>query len=257
MPGVGQTNYPTGEQVMNRARAMVNDAWNGGAGRILTDSAPFTVEYLNSALEELQDDLANNGAITLTIDNVILTPITPVAAPDPSVQVSVSYEGYFDGQVMHAAPALPADLAIVDCLWERVTGSNDSFAPMHEAESALTSRFQGALLRDWEYRSDAIFMVGSTQTEDLRLRYQTRFPTIGAGVNLSSVQINVLASVNALASLVAYNYARARGAAQAQMMKADAKEQKDRILNRYVRHNQGKPCYRQPYQRDVNGVTRF
>lgn len=242
---------------MNRARALVNDAWNGGAGRILTDSAPFSIEYLNSALEELQDDLGNNGVITLTIDNVILSPITPPPVIDPSIQVSISYEGYFDGSIMHAIPKLPGDLAMVDSLWERVTNSGTNFIPMHEPQSSLAPRLQGTFLQDWEYRTDAIWMVGSTQTEDLRLRYQTRFPTIGAGANLGSTQINILASVNALATIVAYSYARARGAAQAQVMKADMTEQKDRIINRYVRHDQGKPCNRQPYQRDANGVTRF
>lgn len=242
---------------MNRARAMVNDAWNGGAGRILTDSAPFTIEYLNSALEELQDDLGNNGVITLTIDNVILTPVTPPPVIDPSIQVSISYEGYFDGSIMHATPALPGDLAMVDFLWERVTGSCDAFLPMHEPQSSLPSRLQGTFLREWEYRTDAIWMVGSTQTEDLRLRYQTRFPTIAAGTSLTNVQVNILASTNALATLVAYQYARARGAQQFPAISADADKQKFKILNRYARHQQGQPCHRQPYQRDTNGVTRF
>ena len=247
MPGVGQNPYPLAEDVMNRARALVNDAYQGGAGRILTDAAPFTIEYLNSAIEELQDDLGNNGVITLIVDNVILTPITPVITPDPSVQVSISYDGYFDGSTMHALPALPGDCISVKQLWERVTGSGENFSPMYEPQAYLCPRTQDLLLRQWEYRGDAIWMVGSTQTEDIRIRYESRFTPIGKGTNLTTVQVNILASTNALATIVGYIYARARGAAQAQIMQADAETQKKKIINRYVRRAQGQPCSRQPY----------
>jgi hypothetical protein len=250
MPGIGQTAYPTAEAVMNRARALVNDAYQGGAGRILTDSAPFSVEFLNSAIEELEDDLGNNGVITLIVDDFILTPITPVVTPDPSVQVSISYTGYFDGTTNHALPALPGDCISVKQLWERVTGSSENFIPMHEPQGPLYPRAQDIWLRQWEYRQDAIFMIGSLQTEDIRMRYETRFTPIGKGVNLSTVQVNILASTNALATIVAYVYARARGAAQAQLMQADAELQKKRIINRYVRRAQGKPCHRRAYGGD-------
>lgn len=252
MPVVQQTNYPSALDVMNRARALVNDAYQAGAGRILTDAAPFTIEFLNSAIEELQDDLGNNGVITLIVDNVLLTPITPVITPDPSVQVSISFDGYFNGTSMTATPALPSDCVAVLQLWERVTGTQ-GFLPMAEPQGPLCPQMQTAYQGHWEYRGDAIWMPGSTQTEDIRIRYESRFTPIGKGTELDTVQVNILASTNALATLVAYNYARARGAAQAQMMKADAEEQKRKIINRYTRRGQGKPCHRQPYaQSDSN-----
>ena len=92
---------------MNRARAFVNDAFRGGAGRILTNQAPFTTEYLNSALEELQDKISNNGVITLIRDNVILTPITALATVDPSVQIQVAYNGFYNGSEWVTSPMLP------------------------------------------------------------------------------------------------------------------------------------------------------
>ena len=85
--------YPTVGQVMNRARALVNDAYQMGAGRILTNKAPFTVEYLNSALEEVQERIRNNGVITLTRDNVLVGPLPPLAASDPTQQTSLAYTG--------------------------------------------------------------------------------------------------------------------------------------------------------------------
>lgn len=255
MPGLTETLYPTAEAVMNRARAFVNDAFNGGAGRILTDSAPFTIEYLNSAIEELQDELDNIGSITLIIDNVILTPVTPVVAINPQVQVNISFTGYFDGTTNHSLPALPGDCILVDKVWEAITGSSNPFTEMHQCPSgALPSRLQGTYLREWEYRQDAICMVGSQSTEDLRIRYHTRFLPIGAGSTLSNVQIGILASTNQIATLVAYNYARARGAMQANIMQADAERMKALIKNRYIRRSQFTPTSRHPYS-DGEGST--
>lgn len=253
MPGLIETAYPTTEAVMNRARAFVNDAFNGGAGRILTDAAPFTVEYLNAAIEELQDELDNVGVISFIVDNVILTPVTPVVTIDPEAQVSISYTGYFDGTTNHDTPALPSDCILVERLWETITGSALPFRPMIEHPSgALPSRLQGTYLCDWEYRGDAIYMLGSTSTEDIRIRYHTRFLPVQPGSISSDVQINILASTNAIATLVAYNYARARGALQSNIMQADAEKQKNLIKNRYIRRAQQTPANRIAYNDDQN-----
>ena len=111
MSVVPQQPYPNAEQVMNRARAFVNDAFQGGAGRILTDKAPFTGEYLNSALEELAQIIRNRGVITLEYDNVILTPITALPQPNPTVQIYVSFNGFFDGKELNKIPVLPGNLS--------------------------------------------------------------------------------------------------------------------------------------------------
>ena len=245
-----QNPYPTAAQVMNRARAFVNDAFRGGAGRILTNQAPFTTEYLNSALEELQDKISNNGVITLIRDNVILTPITALATVDPSVQIQVAYNGFYNGSEWVTSPMLPADVRAVQKVWERQTGSGQPFRPMTQSQEGLPSVYQTSWLNRWEYREDAICMVGSTVTEDLRIRYESRFQSIPADSsedNWQDTEIAILSSVNALATIVAYNYARARGAAQAQVMQADSDRQMRYIVRRYTRRAQSVPYRRQPY----------
>ena len=245
---------------MNRARAYVNDAFNAGAGRILTDQAPFTVEYLNGALENLQDRLRDYGAITLIRDNYIMTPITPVVAINPVVQVNVSFTGYFDGTTQHDNPKLPADLLVPMFLWERETGSNNDFGAMYQPQGGLPSSSQCQYLGVWDWRGgqagDAIWMIGATTSRDLRLRYQGQLVPIAAASaeNLwSNVQIAIQASVEALAHLVAYSYARARGAQAAAIMQADADRAIHSILNRYVKQSQGQRFERQPYNRDGGG----
>ena len=232
---------------MNRARAYVNDAFRGGKGRILTDTAPFTIEYLNGALEELQDKLGNNGVITLTIDNVILGPIGPLPGPDPAVQIFIGYTGYFDGYAMHALPVLPSNIISVQKAWERVVGSGLPFKEMGEPQEGLPSILQGPWLNQWEYRQDRIYMTGSTQTEELRIRGEIRLGTLTDDTDFASTQIGILALTNALATLVAYNYARARGAPAAQMMAADALKFQKYIVKRYTRRAQSINYQRQPY----------
>lgn len=232
---------------MNRARAFVNDAFRGGKGRILTDQAPFTIEYLNSALEELQDLIGNNGVITLIQDNIILTPVTPIVAVDPSVQVFISYEGYFDGTVMHATPVLPSNMRAILKAWERQTGSGLPFQPMGQPREGLPSQYQAQFFGQWEWRADRMYMIGSTVTEDIRLRIETRSPVLSADADFSQTQIVILSSVNALATYVAYVYARARGAQAAAVMQADADRQARYILRRYSRQAQAIPYRRKPY----------
>ncbi len=245
---------------MNRARAYVNDAFNAGAGRILTDQAPFTVEYLNGALENLQDRLRDYGAITLIRDNIIMSPITPIVKIDPAVQINVSFTGFFDGTTQHSDPKLPADCLVPITLYERETGSGNDFNPMEQIQNNLPSASQCQYLGIWEWRGgqagDAIWMIGATTSRDLRLRYQGQLVPIAAASQenpWSNVQIAIQASVEALAHLVAYRYARARGAQAAAIMQADADGAIHSILNRYVKQSQGIRYERQPYDRDSDG----
>jgi hypothetical protein len=259
--------YPKVEAVMKRARSYVNDAFNNGAGRILTDKAPFTVEYLNGALEELQDTMRDYGAVTLIRDNYIMTPITPVVKIDSEVQINVSFTGFFDGKLQHALPALPADCLVPITLYERETGSGNDFNPMEQIQNNLPSASQCQSLGIWEWRggqgADAIWMIGATTTRDLRLRYQGQLVPIAPNTQIETngefapswdnTQISIQASVEALANLVAYRYARARGPAEAQVFKADAASAIHSILNRYVKQSQGIRYERQPYDRDSDG----
>src|SRR5271154_3442495 len=99
--------FPIAENVLQLARASINDMLRTTAGAILTDTAPFTVVYLNAAIRRVQRELANNGITSNIRDNVILTPLTPAVGSDPSIQVYVSQMGYFDGTNMNATPTLP------------------------------------------------------------------------------------------------------------------------------------------------------
>jgi hypothetical protein len=250
--------YPTAEQVMNRARAFVNDAFQGGSGRILKDTQSFSVEFLNSALEELQAAIRNRGVITLEYDNWIITPIPALPQPDPAVQVYVSYTGTFNGYKMLPTPTLPGNMLTLLEVWERQTGSGLPFQPMKQARP-LNSANQGPYLRNWEFRQDRLNLRGSTVVEDLRIRFTAQLGLIAPATTenpWSNVTIQILASVNALAKLVAYNYALARGAQAAATMQADAMKYTKLITNAYTRQNQRVKYRRRQFgQRNIGGVN--
>jgi hypothetical protein len=264
MPVLPVAPYPTAAAVMNRARAFVNDSYQGGKGRILTNTAPFSMEYLNSALEELQERIRNNGVITLTRDNVIVGPIPPLDNPDPAQQIKLTYTGLFVNGQFLATPVLPGDLRSIEKVWERQVGSGLPFMPMTQPMEGLPSVYQGPWQRIWEYREDAICMPGSTSTEELRLRYTAALPIIGPDVivdgdeSWTTTTINILSSVNTLGSLVGCGYVIARnpGSPAAQAMVAQAEKYMRLIVNKYVRRAQHVKYNRAAYGETQNQLSR-
>ena len=254
-----QVAYPTVAQVLNRARAFVNDSFQGGAGRILTNQAAFSTEYINAALEDIQDRIGANN-ITLIKDNVFLGPLLPIAAPNPATQVYVDYTGFYNGTLYQVTPpvVLPSDcIAVLEC-WEQQTGSGQPFAPMTQPMYGLPSTWQGPGFGFWEWRQDRINMLGATASNTLRIRYESRYSPIAAdnastsqsstpNDNWQTTQIKILASVNALAHVVAYFYARARGSQFAPLLQTDGEKYALSIVRRYVRRDQATPYYRQAY----------
>jgi hypothetical protein len=260
MPVTPLTQYPVVEDVMNRARAIINDAYQNGAGRILTDGAPFSVQFLNDALEELQDELRDYGAISLIYDNYIMSPITPVVTINPQVQVYVGFTGYFDGTTLHALPTLPGNMLAPLALEEILTDSGLPFMPMGQPQQGLCSAYQNEFLGEWEWRAgpsgDAIWMRGATTSRDLRLRYNAQLSPIAASSPTNpwtNINILVQASTRAMALLVAYAYARARGAQMAAALKMDKDKALRSIKNRYILQSQGIRRERIPYSRDSQG----
>lgn len=223
---------------MNRARAIINDMQISTAGQILTDGAPFTVDYLNEAIEEVQEYLALNGVTSNLIDNFDLTPITPVATQDPSVQVFISTDGYFDGVEMNATPALPPNILVALKCWQRQTGGGQWFQEFGEPQDGLCSYIPGPYFSRWEWRQDRINLNGATNTLDIRLRYEASIGEVADDSDFSDTTILIRNGKRALAYMVAAVYGDARGSAQAPAMRQLAQTQMDRLVNRYVRRDQ-------------------
>lgn len=224
MANAQQTPFPTLQTIMDLARANVNDMYpgiSGTSGRILTNAAPFTIPYVNSAIRTISRKLRNEGCTFPINDNVILGVMKAVASPSPNIQTYLSFDGFFDGVQMNATPKLPSDCLQVFEVGEQTAGTNLPFGPMVQPPGGLPSTFQGPQLGIWEWRKYRIVMVGSTNDKNIRIRYQSGQPPINTPADqFDDAVIQILDCEEAMAFDIAGQYARARGADPAQMFTA-------------------------------------
>lgn len=249
--------------IMNLARSLVNDTQPGltntpGEGQIFTDNpavSPFTLPFLNSAIREVYRELRNVGAPTLLRDNVIISGVPPLTSPtngaggvDPAVQVNLSFDGYFDGLTMNPLYKLPEDMIYPERVWERISGTNSLFISMDQAQFGLPSIYQGALMRMWEWREDKIWMLGSTSTEDFRLRYWASLPQFfSPTLDFASTYVPIIDCTDAVAYKTAVKYATMLGMPGAVALAQEAKEQMFQLKNAYTRRAQSIDYLRIPY----------
>jgi len=259
---IGQpATYPLLSDIMLLARSYVLDT-TPSTGQVFTDTAPFTLPFINAAIRELYRKMGNSGVGTLIQDNIILLGLTPVNGPqglgivDPAVQVNVSYAGYFDGSTTNASLKIPQQVLSVMRMWERTTGTNTDFVPMRKAQFGLASRNQTNILGDWEYRQDGIYMVGALQSTDIRFRATIQLTANVTGSDFSSISVPILDCTDALAYTLAYKFraARAQGgdAELSGEYKQNAQDAIDELILRQVRSQQALDYHRMPYGEDSN-----
>ncbi len=263
MPVFTQQGFPTISEVLGLARATVNDTFpgiGGTEGRILTDSAPFTLRYLNKALRRLQRKLRLEGVTFPIKDNVILTNLAPVSSQNPAIQVFVGYSGYFDGSIMHATPMLPSDLVQPLEVQEQNVGTIVQFSPMMRHQGGIPSIFQGGWMQYWEWRNYGIYMPGSTQAKNLRLRYTSGQPPLNVPPSsFSTTAINILDSGDVLSDMVAGYYAFARGGASAELtiLQAEIEDTISDMAQEYIRSGQSVVYRRASYGGPEGGNTQI
>ena len=196
MPPSGP-NIPSLETIANLVRAVCNDSFAGannipGEGIVLPDQLagatppttlnPLLLNHMNSSIRELYRKLRTVKSPTLIQDNYILENLPVVSGPlgpsqpDPTVQQWLSYNGFWDGSVLHTNLTLPQDLFKPLKLWERTSNTTDTFTQMNEVQDGLPPREQTGRLVQWEWRADRINFVGAVGNRDIRIRYEGTFP---------------------------------------------------------------------------------
>jgi hypothetical protein len=248
------TNFPTVSEVMELTRSLVNDTFPGIAntqGRIFTNTAPFTLPYLNSAIRKISRYLRAEGVTFPIEDGVVLGNIPPVVTADPSVFVSIGFDGTNNGTTTSSTPALPGDCMQVLVVRQRVTGSNLQFTPMAQAQEGLPSGYQNQWLGMWEWRKYRIWLNGSLQAQDIMIRYLTGQPPINApAADFDTTNIYILDCQDALANLMAVMYGTARGGNPEGIAncKGEAQEAMDNMALEYIRRQQTVNYNRPSYQ---------
>ena len=256
--------------ICNLVRALINDSQAGatgtpGEGQIFTDDpsiSPFVQPFLNSGIRALYRELRNVGDPALVFDNYIIRGITPVNGanglgnPDPATQVYIGQNGYFDGTTINSALALPNNMLYMEKVWERQNNTNNTFVAMVQAQFGLPSRPQQPSFIDYEWRNYNLNMVGSTQTNDVRLRYWGSLPTFySATLDFSSTYVPIIDCTDALAYKIAAMYARMLGSPGLPDLVSEAKEQMFQLKNAVIKRTQARDYQRQAYGNYNNSDT--
>jgi hypothetical protein len=254
--------------ICNLVRSLINDTQAGaqgipGEGQIFTNNpaiSPFVQPFLNSAIRALYRELRNVNDPALIYDNYIISGITPVngangpGVPDPAMQVYVGQDGYFDGTQIWPNLALPNNMMYLEKVWERQNNTNNTFVQMRQPQGGMGSRPQQPTLVDYEWRNYQLWMVGSTQTNDLRLRYWGSLPTFySATLDFASTYVPIIDCTDALAYKIAVMYSRMLGTPGLPDLIGEAKEQMFQLKNAVVKRAQTIDYHRPPY--GTSGTT--
>ena len=173
--------YDSLELIVNAARMRLNDMIAAEGGDILTDDAVFTPTVITAAWRKQQDKLASLRFYP-QFDEIVLLGIPQCASADPAVQTYIDWTGFFDGTTLFPAFALPQNAIVPTRLDERISGVTN-FLEMDPLNHALPLISKGPWNRIWEWRSrtagageGAIWMVGTTGSFDLRIRFASYLP---------------------------------------------------------------------------------
>lgn len=211
----GNVRYPSLQAIANLFRAQINDDAAGatntpGEGLIAFNTAPFLITFMDSAIRDVYSDLRNVGDPSLILDNYILLGLPALAQPDPTVQVSLSYAGFFDGYQWHPEWTLPISCQKVERIWERWSGSNYEFSPMTPAPLGIPPCYQTQRMGCWEMRQNAVWMPGALLPIDLRIRCRITFPDFinPATLDFTTAYVPIVDCQNAVVAKMLLLYAK-------------------------------------------------
>lgn len=253
IPPVITPPYDQLDSILNLVRVRCNDAIAALGGDILTDAQPFTQEMANAGWRTLQEYLANQG-YTRCKQEVILGLVPPVATQDPASQTYISWAGCWNGTglvIPPNAPVLPQDMILPLRLWERQSNGNGNFIPMGQILDGLPTGVKLPINGMWEWRQDAIYMPGSTITEDIRIRYAGFLPDFltQGPTQWYEQPVPILRCKNALAYFIAAEAAAPRADLDAESFVQKGEEAANLIFNREVQQKQRTTATRRPYGR--------
>ena len=239
--------YNVCEDVLNRIRTIINDSEIQG-GDVLTDTAPFSFQILNSAFERVQLELAKVGVETM-IEYAWLIGLPSMSIVDPEGRMIVDDTGtriFYPngtGNVSSLTPQLPVDMVFPLKLWERQTSTTNFAVPMQQPNTGLFNMSQQTYLVDWEWEGDALMFRGALQSQDVKIKYEKHLPLLVA----STDPVPIRGVVNAAAYQGATIFAQSRGGAISPMFKVRADEEIMLLQTISARRRQRKQVRRQPY----------
>lgn len=265
----GSVVYPNLQEIADLFRFQINDTFNnaggsgvgfgGGAGAIMPNNNPDLVTCLRSGIRTLYSDLRNIGDPELILDNYILFGLPPVnswlgpGVSNPATQVSLAYSGFFDGVQWYPQWTLPISTRRVLAMSERQTGTMNDFQPMKPAPFGLSSVMQGLYNSVWEMRQGAVWMPGTTQSVDLRMRVRIGYPSNFnvANLNYDTTYIPILNCADAVVAKMLVRYALRFAPEAVAACRAEEEVQMDKLKLESVRQMQANENERLEFGNDA------
>ncbi len=239
------TPYDTAGSILNTARSISADAATsqGLAGDILADSQPYLFPLLQKCYRDLQDELISKSVETFTKFGHIYG-ITPTQAASARTNVTISFLGYFNGNTVLPNITLPQDCIKPLELWECISGAN-SWQPMRPVADAIASRPTSNRFGVWDFANDILILPGSSQTEDIKLKYLCYAPDLTGPDSVAYVLHCQTALSNLLVSAVSKMLG---GLEMAGVFEKDAHRAIDMIVNRTARREAYQSFSRIPFR---------
>jgi hypothetical protein len=248
----GGNPYPRISDIMNTARSRVNDMINDVDGDLLTNDAPYAQTYLSDAWTWYQDRCADVGVETL-IKEVVLQGLPATASRDTADQAWLTWLGCSDGVNQFDLPQLPQDLIQPLSIWRRQTQTTNAFALMRQAEDGLPI---GRDPNVFDWRDDGVYFYAPTFAQDFRIRYAAYRADLN--VLVPTMFVPMMRCRDCLGARVAFEYASARGSAQAPAMEAWAESAfMNGAATRTSRRKQRQTLRRRPYSGGRRGGWGF
>jgi hypothetical protein len=220
-------------------------------GDFFADSQAYVLPTVNQAWRKLLEklDYASHPRLRPEID---LPYFPPAASSDPETQSWISWTNFFDGVNLWSpaapppttgvCPVLPQDFVAPRRLYERQSvlpvGSvnPNRFMPMHPVTDGLPSGAKGTADYWWDWRSDALYFIGSMILTDKRLCYQNFLADIvPAAGGFAATQIPIMRAGRALSYYCAEIFVTPRGSLLGPDYAAKGDEAADQLTNRQAK----------------------
>lgn len=263
MPGLPSPTgnpYPTIECVMNVARARVNDMMNDTAGDLLADDVPASQVYLTAAWKWLQRRCTTAGVETF-LKEITIYSLPVQATNDVANQAWITWLGCSDGVNQYELPRLPQDMIHPLSVWQRLSlGANpDGSFSQNSSPFYLMVQAQDGLPRWLDYnvydwRSDGMYFYAPTWLRDLQIRYSAYRQELSLATNSptdtpATRTVPIMMCEDCLGSRIAFEFANARGSAQAPAMEAWADKAFETITLGSTQRKMRRSTRRKPYSR--------
>lgn len=240
--------------ILNFARVLVNDAQGGISGQDLADDRPYTWPLLNLCYAKLANWLEDANVESATYAEAVISLPASASYSDPNAQSHLDYDGFTDAAgFTYESPTLPSDLLEPLQLWQHATGQNVPFREMKQRLGGMESAYGGAIyggfIGTWEFRQNGIyFLGGATQPTDIRIRYIPSLPELVQPTGDQKPPVIWFARAGeALAYLVAAEFAEVRGASNAVNLRAKANEQLQILANKSAKRSNQSQTRRRGY----------